>query len=184
MKNVETGDIVKIVQTYNAYIKNVCRRFYLVGGTSEDLYEEGVIGLLEACKSFNGDSLFDKQFEPFAKLCIRRQIFDAIKKTQTQKNKALNDSISLMGINENGEEISKLETLTDRTSMCDPLEIFIDREKFEEKMRACEKELSGFEKQVLSHYLSGEKQSEIAKKLNKSIKSIDNTLQRIKNKFK
>ena len=62
--------------------------------------------------------------------------------------------------------------------------MFIDREKYYEKMAFCEKELTDLEKQVLNHYLSGEKQSEIAKILNKSVKSIDNTLQRIKAKLK
>ena len=184
MKNIDTSDVVKIVQEYSGYIKNVCRKFYLVGGTTEDLYQEGIIGLLEACKNFNGENLFGPQFDAFVKICIKRQIFDAIKKTQSKKNKALNESVSLVGMTENGDEISKLDIITDRTSICDPLEMFIDKEKFYEKMDICERELSDFENLVLAHYLAGEKQSEIAKNLDKSVKSIDNTLQRIKNKLK
>ena len=184
MKNIDTSDVVKIVQDYSGYIKNLCRKFYLVGGTTEDLYQEGIIGLLEACKNFNGEDLFGAQFDAFVKICIKRQIFDAIKKTQSKKNKALNESVSLVGVTENGDEISKLDIISDRTTICDPLEIFIDKEKFNEKMNLCEKELSEFENLVLAHYLSGEKQSEIAQELNKSVKSIDNTLQRIKNKLK
>ncbi len=184
MKNIDTSDVVKIVQDYSGYIKNLCRKFYLVGGTTEDLYQEGIIGLLEACKNFNGEDLFGSQFDAFVKICIKRQIFDAIKKTQSKKNKALNESVSLVGVTENGDEISKLDIISDRTTICDPLEMFIDKEKFYEKINLCEKELSEFENLVLSHYLSGEKQSEIAQELNKSVKSIDNTLQRIKNKLK
>ena len=81
MKNVSTSDIVEIVQAYSDYINRICHKYFIIGGTKEDLYEEGVIGLLEACKNYNGDSLFEPRFEPFAKLCIRRQIFDAIKKS-------------------------------------------------------------------------------------------------------
>jgi RNA polymerase sporulation-specific sigma factor len=184
MKNIDTSEVVKIVQDYSGYIKNLCRRFYLVGGTTDDLYQEGIIGLLEACKNYNGNSLFEAQFDAFAKLCIKRQIFDAIKKTQSKKNKALNESISLVGVSESGDEISKLDIISDRTTISDPLEMFLDKEKFNEEMELCERELSDFEKLVLSHYLSGEKQSEIAQKLNKNVKSIDNTLQRIKNKLK
>ena len=184
MKNIDTSDVVKIVQEYSGYIKNLCRKFYIVGGTTEDLYQEGIIGLLEACKNFNGENLFGPQFDSFVKICVKRQIFDAIKKTQSKKNKALNESVSLVGMTETGDEISKLDIITDRTSICDPLEMFIDKEKFHEKMEKCERELSEFENQVLSHYLAGEKQSEIAQALNKSVKSIDNTLQRIKNKLK
>lgn len=184
MKNVNAGDIVKVVQNYSGYIKNVCRKFYIVGGTIEDLYQEGIIGLLEACNNYNGESLFEDRFDAFAKMCVKRQIFDAIRKTQNKKNKALNESVSLVGITDTGDELSKLEVLTDRTTISDPLEMFIDREKYNEKMEHCNKELSEFEREVLEHYLAGEKQSEIAKNLDKSVKSIDNTLQRIKAKLK
>ncbi len=184
MNNIDTGDVVKIVQNYSGYIKNLCRKFYIVGGTTEDLYQEGIIGLLEACQNYNGENLFDSGFDGFAKICIKRQILDAIRKTQSKKSKALNESVSLVGMSENGEELSKLDVIADRTTISDPLEMFIDKEKFDEKMARCNQQLSVFEKQVLNHYLSGEKQAEIAKSLNKSVKSIDNTLQRIKSKLK
>ena len=184
MKNVNASDIVKIVQEYSGYIKGLCRKYYIVGGTPEDLYQEGVIGLLEACNNYNGENLFEKKFEYFAKICIRRQVFDAIRKTQNGGNIALNQSVSFASESENGEELSKLEILADRTTISDPLELFIDKEKFYEKMEVCNKELTDLEKEVLNHYISGEKQSEIAKQLNKSVKSIDNTLQRIKAKLK
>ena len=184
MKNVLASDIVEIVQKYKAYITSICRRFYLAGGTDEDLFEEGVIGLLEACQNYNGESLFEERFDAFAKLCIKRQIIDAIKKANTQKNKALNEALSLVNINESGDETSKLDIFLDRTTSNDPLELFIDKEKIDEWLDLCDKHLSLFEKQVLSHYLAGEKQSEIAKNLDKDVKSIDNTLQRIKTKLK
>lgn len=184
MKNVNAGEIAKIVQNYSDYIKSLCHRYYIVGGTTDDLFQEGIIGLLEACNSYNGESLFEKNFEYFAKLCIKRQIYDAIRKTQNKGNIALNSSVPFTSINESGDELSKLEVLLDRTISYDPLELFIDREKYYEKMEYCKKVLSDFEKQVLNHYLAGEKQSEIAKYLNKSVKSIDNTLQRIKTKLK
>ncbi len=184
MINVSTSDVVEIVQKYKSYITSICHKFYIVGGTSEDLFEEGVIGLLEACKSYNGESLFDERFEPFAKLCIRRQIFDAIKKSNTQKNKALNESVSFVNFDANGDELSTLELLLDRNTSNDPLELFIDKEIVSERMKICEKSLSAFEKEVLKHYLDGEKQSEIASSLNRDVKSIDNTIQRIKTKLK
>ena len=182
MKNGNAGDIVKIVQNYSGYIKGLGRKYYIVGGTTDDLYQEGIIGLLEACNNYNGENLFEQKFEYFAKMCIKRQIYDAIRKAQNKGNVALNESVSIVG--ESGEEISKLEILADRTTISDPLEVFIDKEKYYEKMAYCEKELSEFEKEVLKHYLAGEKQSEIALTLNKSVKSIDNTLQRIKAKLK
>ena len=96
MNNVKASDIVEVLQNFSPYIHGLCRKFFLVGGTSEDLYEEGVIGLIEACKDYNGESLFEPRFEAFAKLCIRRQILDAIEKANRNKNKALNEAVSFM----------------------------------------------------------------------------------------
>lgn len=184
LKNISASEIVEVVQKYSNYVTSFCRRYYIAGGTDEDLFEEGVIGILEACKNYNGESVNEPRFDPFVKLCIRRQIFDAIKKSNTQKNRALNESLSLTSTDSNGKEKSVLDTLFDRNSSNDPLDIFIDKEKYNEKLAICERELSAFELEVLKHYLNGEKQSEIAKNLNRDVKSIDNTIQRIKSKMK
>lgn len=185
MKNVNAGDIVKIVQKYSGFIKNCCRKYYIEGGTNEDLYQEGIIGLLEACNNYKGESLFETRFDCFVKICIRCQIYDAIRKANSGGNVTLNQAVPIVSKkNENGEELSILDIFDDRTTISDPLELFIDKEKFYEIMERCRRELSEFENLVLDHYLTGEKQSEIAKNLNKSVKSIDNTLQRIKSKLK
>ncbi len=184
MKNVDPGEVVLIVQKYKSYVSSLCRKYYIVGGTNEDLFEEGIIGILEACKNYNGNSLFEDKFEPFVKLCIKRQLIDAIKHSNTQKNKVLNESVPLVSLDENGEEKSLLDMMFDRNNSTDPLDVFIDKEKIFEKLRLCETQLSDFEKEVFAHYIQGEKQSEIAKSLGKSIKSIDNTIQRIKSKLK
>lgn len=184
MKNINTTEITKIIQDYSDYIKGLCHKYYIEGGTNDDLYQEGIIGLLEACKNYNGESLFEKKFEPFAKMCIKYQIFDAIRKSKNGGNEPLNNSVPfVVSVNENGDEFSLLDVLFDRTISSDPLEKFIDREKYREKMDYCKQVLTDLEKQVLNHYLAGERQSEIAKYLNKSVKSIDNTLQRIKSKL-
>ena len=184
MKNISPSEVVEVVQRYSSYVSSFCRRYYIAGGTDEDLFEEGVIGILEACKNYNGESVNEPRFEPFVKLCIRRQIFDAIKKSNTQKNKALNESLSLTSTDADGKEKSILDKVLDRNTSSDPLDIFIDKEKFNENLKKCERELSKFELEVLRHYLAGEKQAEIAKNLNRDAKSIDNTIQRIKAKMK
>lgn len=184
MKEVSPSDIVQIVQKYSNFVSSVCRRYFIVGGTTEDLFQEGIIGILEACKNYNGETLFEDRFDAFVKVCIKRQIFDAIRKSNTQKSKALNESLSFTNIDDSGGGRSLLDSFTDRNISNDPLDIFIDQEKFNEKFTRCEKELSKFELEVLKHYLDGEKQSEIAKSLGKDTKSIDNTIQRIKAKLK
>lgn len=183
MKNVDPSDIVKIVKQYSPYVANLSKKYFVKDGTIDDLFEEGIIGILEACQNYNGESLFEEKFNSFVKICIKRQILDAIRKSNTQKNKVLNESISYSNLEFEGEGKQVIETLSDRNLSTDPLDVFLDREKFEERIQICEKELNDFEKQVLKFYLEGDKQSEIAKLLGKEIKQIDNTLQRIKNKL-
>lgn len=183
MKNIDTDEIVEIVQKYSPYVSYLSKKYYIKDGTKDDLFEEGIIGILEACKNYKGESLFDDKFESFVKICIKREILDAIRKSNAQKNKVLNESISYNSYYKNGDEKSILDIAMDRNLSNDPLDIFIDKEKIQEKLLICENELNDFEKKVLKHYLNGEKQSEIARSLEKEIKLIDNTLQRIKSKL-
>ena len=183
MNNVDPSDIVEIVQKNSSYISYLCNKYYMKGGTGDDLYQEGVIGILQACKNYNGESLFEDRFNSFVKICIKRQILDAIKRSNALKNKLLNESISLTNVYKDGEERSILDIVMDRNFSNDPLDIFIDKEKIEEKLVICDNELNDFEKKVLRHYLDGEKQSEIAKSLGRETKTIDNTLQKIKSKL-
>ena len=183
MDNVDPGIIAEVVQKFSPYIKFLSKNYYIVGGTDDDLFQEGVIGLIQACKNYSGDSLLDDKFAPFARLCIKRQILDAIKKSNAQKNKVLNESVSFNSYYENGDDRTMLDIVVDRNFSNDPLDIFLDKEKIEEKLRICEKELSDFEKEILTHYLSGEKQSEIAVSMKIDSKIVDNTLQKIKSKL-
>lgn len=184
LNNVNPSDIVKVVQKYSSYVSALSRRYYLVGGTSEDLFEEGMIGIIEACKNYNGESLFEDRFEPFVKLCIKRQILDAIKKANTQKNKVLNEAISIVQVDSSGNERELLDINLDRTTSNDPQDMFIEKEVINDYLKKCERKLSSFEKQVFERYFAGEKQAEIANHLGKDVKSIDNTIQRIKSKLK
>ena len=125
MENVDPVDIVKIVQQYSPYVKYLSNKYYVKGGTEDDLFEEGIVGILQACKNYKGKSLFEPKFSSFVKICIKRQILDAIKKSNTQKNKALNESISYSSFDFEGNEKSMLETLSDRNFSNDPLDFFI-----------------------------------------------------------
>ena len=184
MDKFNPKDVVKVVQDYSGYINAACRKYYIVGGTPEDLYQEGVIGLLEACKNYKGESLFEPKFDAFAKKCIHRQIIDSIRHANTLKNKALNEAKTIYVVNDNGDEMQTLDIYPDRTTVNDPLEIILEKEKTKEQMGICNEALSDFEKQVLYLRLNGDTQSQIAKQLNRDVKSIDNTIQRIKGKLK
>lgn len=181
MKNVDTAEVVEIVQKYTPYVRSLSHRYYIKDGTKDDLFEEGIIGILEACKNYTGKDLFDLKFDKFVKICVRRQMLDAIRKSNSKGSRLLSESLRYYSYND-GEEKDVVDTIEDRNTLTNPLDIYIDREKVEEIAKICDSELSEFEKDVLKLYLDGEKQSEIATKLGKTVKQIDNTIQRIKSK--
>ncbi|MBQ7579021.1 MAG: sigma-70 family RNA polymerase sigma factor, partial [Clostridia bacterium] len=171
-------EIEDIIEYYLTSIRAISRKYYLVGGSDDDLFQEGMIGLLQAIQNFdyNKGDYKSESFKHFALVCIKRQILDAIKKANAKKNMPLNTYISFSQKNSEDEsydlEVSKL--LEDYT--LSPEEILISKENKEEKMDILYKNLSKFELEVLKHYLAGEKQSETAEKLNKTPKQIDNTI--------
>ena len=174
--------INQLVENYASLIRGICRRFYLVGGTSDDLYQEGMIGLLEAAKHFDESkgTIGDDAFKKFATTCIKRQILDAIKHANTKKNQPLNNSVPMVRKNDEDEEFEIAELGT----ALDPEELFISKEKQEERIKLLNENLSVYEQEVLGYYLDGLNTRAIAKKLGKTPRSITNTIQRIKNKVK
>ena len=110
-------------------------------------------------------------------MCAKRQILDAIKKANSKRNLPLNSSVSI-----NTDSYLEADEIYDIAQT--PEELVIKKDEAKEQLFSIEIKLSEFEKQVLDLYLEGLKQSAIAQKLGKSNKSIDNTLQRIKNKLR
>lgn len=172
----------KLVEQYANMIRSICRHFYLVGGTDDDLYQEGMIGFLEAIKNFDtsraeyGSEVFTK----YAMISVKRKIIDAIKHANAQKNQPLNNSVSIVQTNGEDEEFEIGEIGT----ADDPEEIFLSHESDDELLGFLVEILSPFEQKVLSLYLDGMTCSEIAKKLQTTPRSVTNTIQRIKLKVK
>ncbi len=172
----------KLVDQYASMIRAVCRRFYLVGGTSEDLYQEGMIGFLEAIKNFDtsraeyGSEVFTK----YAMTCVKRKVIDAIKHANAQKNQPLNNSVPIVRTNSEDEEFEIGEIGT----AGDPEEIFLSHESDDERIDLLIRILSKNEQKVLSLYLEGLTSAQIAKELGTSPRSVTNTIQRIKLKVK
>ncbi len=169
-----------IITKYKNLVKARARTYFLIGADKEDIIQEGMIGLYKAIRDFKPDRL--SSFRAFAELCVTRQIITAIKTATRQKHIPLNSYISLnKPIYDDESEQTLLDTISENR-VFDPEEIMIAKEHFssiEEKMSEV---LSKLEWNVLSLYLNGKTYSEIAKKLGKSEKSIDNALQRIKRK--
>lgn len=183
MNNFEDEELInQLVENYASLIRGICRRFYLIGGSKDDLYQEGMIGLLEAAKKFDESrgTIGDDTFRKFATTCIKRQIMDAIKHANTKKNQPLNNSVPIVRTNDEDEEFE----ISEIGMAADPEELFISKEKQEERLKILEENLSDFEKEVLDCYLDGLAARDIAKKLGKTPRSITNTIQRIKAKVR
>lgn len=181
-KGFDEEIIEKLAENYASMIRAICRRYYLVGGTIDDLYQEGMIGLMEAVKKFDETrgTIGDDSFKKFAMMCVKHHILDAIKHANTKKNQPLNNSIPIVRKNEEDEEFE----IQELGMALDPEEVFINNEKQEERLKILSQNLSKFEKQVLELYLDGELPHDIAEILGRTPRSITNTIQRIKNKVK
>lgn len=169
-----------MLKKYYPLVKKSIRTLYLIGADTEDLSQEGMIGLFKAIQSFQPDN--NASFYTFAKVCIDRQIYSAIKASNRKKHSPLNSYISFYSkINEDEMElIDNLEAGMDSN----PEQIVLDRENTTSIEEILDEHLSKMEKQVLSLYLEGKSYSDIASELGKTSKSIDNAIQRIRDKVK
>lgn len=173
-----------ICDKYKNLVRNKAKSMFILGGDSEDLIQEGMIGLFKAVRDY--DSGRDASFRTFAELCISRQMYTAVQASGRQKHFPLNNYVSLESMSgkaDGGEEPKLLERLTAQTSL-NPEAVFLDKERVAFLENTIENELSTFEKQVLDLYMTGMSYTEIAKVLGRDGKSTDNALQRLKGKIK
>lgn len=184
IRNGEDEAMDYLLEKYKSTVRQKARALFLMGGDRDDLIQEGMIGLYRAIRDFNLEK--ETSFFQFAKLCITRQMYSAIKASNRKKNIPLNTYISFytpVREKENDLEdvVSFMDVMTSKHNT-NPEEMIIDRENttmLEEKL---DKRLSAMEKEVVRLFISGMKYTEIANILKKEPKSIDNALQRIRSK--
>lgn len=150
---------------------------YLLGGENDDLIQEGMIGLFKAVQDY--DTQQETSFYSFAKLCITRQMYSAIEASKRKKHSPLNSYISLYESSE--EQGSLMETMA-AGQESNPEELLVSREYAQLLEMKLEESLSDLENRVLYLHLLGTDYRTIARLLDKSPKTIDNALQRIKGK--
>ena len=174
------------MDSYSSVIRGISRKYYLAGGTEEDLFQEGMIGLFEAYKSFDNSQFdyYSEEFHAFAVLCIKRQMIDAIKRANAKKNSPLNNYISFSRDEFLNDDNTLDEGLAYFESTDAPLESVIDRETLDEQIQEMIKPLSEYERRVMELYLDGLTQKQIAVKLMKDPKSIYNCIERVKQKIR
>ena len=169
-----------MMKKYGGIVKKEVRTVYLIGAETDDLIQEGMIGLFKAIRDYSPDK--GAAFSTFATLCIRRQIKTAINTSNRDKHKPLNTYISIYANSDETEsDITGDMGLGD--SDMNPETVIIAKEQKSYMEQKIEKELSSLEKKVLRYYLEGIPYSEIAEKIGKKEKSVDNALQRIRIKL-
>lgn len=181
----ESGITDYIMDKYKNLVRKKAKSMYILGADSDDLIQEGMIGLFKAVRDY--DAGRDASFYTFADLCVSRQMYNAVQSSRRKKHTPLNSYVSLYADareNESDGDTTELVNLLISGIQTNPEELFIDKENVEQIEAIISKELSGFEKQVLDLYLTGMSYSQIAKVLGRDAKSTDNALQRLKAKLK
>lgn len=171
-----------LVQRYKIFVRRRIKSNYFIGADKEDLIQEGMIGLFKAICDYN--PVKDASFKSFATLCITRQISTAFKMATRQKHIPLNTSISLnipVGTEED-DSMTLMDTIKGNDTIT-PEDFLIYKEDLANLQKHIKESLSSLEWRVLNLHTEGRNYHEIAKDLGKSIKSIDNALQRIKRKL-
>ncbi len=183
LRNGESAITDYIMNKYKYLVRRKAKAMYLLGGENDDLIQEGMIGLFKAIRDYDLEQ--EVSFYSFAELCISRQLYSAIKASQRQKHMPLNSYVSIYEQEDTVKDekqqplVEKIQARKDNN----PEELFLNKEYIEKMQKQLHEKLSDLESRVLYLYLLGEDYKTIAGLLNKSPKSIDNALQRIKNKI-
>ncbi|MDD3995341.1 MAG: sigma-70 family RNA polymerase sigma factor [Tenericutes bacterium] len=150
-----------------------------IGLEYEDLYQEGMLGLSEAIVSFDQEK--NAQFKTFANLCMERQIFSLLKKASRKKHTLLNDSVSL-DEKINDDENTLLDVFFEKGT--NPSELYEYKESKKELFEKIYSILTPLEKEVFDLKINNFDYNEISQLLNKSYKSVDSSIQRIRIKVR
>lgn len=168
-----------LAERYVRSVRICARPLFLAGGDSEDLIQEGMLGLLSAIRQY--DPSANVPFKTYAELCINRRLYSAVKSAARLKHLPLNNGVPLDSIL--SEESQPQATSYPEANRRITEEQVLARESEKELHSAFSQYLSGFEAKVLQLYLSGLSYAEMAAQTHKSEKSIDNAVQRIRRKL-
>ena len=166
-----------LVSRYHRLVRTCARPYFLAGGDSEDLIQEGMLGLIKAVREY--DAQKEASFRTFAEICIRSRLYSVLRDTARDKHKALNQSVSL---DTPYFDSNSYTSGTNNLAQRNPEDFLIDREHTAALLSGVRKQLSEFEAKILGYYLDGLSCREIADTVGKPQKSVDNAVQRIRRK--
>lgn len=176
----DDGIMDYILNKYKPLVLGKANAMYLIGGDTDDLIQEGMIGLFKAIRDFKPDR--ESTFFHFAEICITRQLYSAVEASNRKKHVPLNTYVSFYS--QIGEEGKSLAETLPTGDMDNPEQLIISQENLRVFWEQLRERLSSMESQVLDEYLAGLNYRQIADKLGKSPKAIDNALSRIKSKIR
>ena len=166
-----------LVIRYRRLVRICARPFFLAGGDREDLIQEGMVGLLKAIRSYDPGK--EASFRTFAEICIRSRLYSILRSQKLDKHTALDHSVRVEApfFDSNSYTVGSSDI-----AQANPEDLLILQESFNEMWKRVQKQLSEFEAKILGFYLDGLSYQEIAVKVRKSPKSVDNAVQRIRRK--
>lgn len=171
-----------LMNKYRGLVKKEARTLYMMGADSEDIIQEGMIGLFKAIRDYCPGN--EATFFTFAKICIQRQLVNAVKASTRKKHSPLNSYVSFYEPVQESTEVSVMDTIQAAESFSNPEKILLEHEKIERLEEGIKEKLSDLEQEVLILFLDGKSYGEIGGIIGKDAKSVDNAVQRIRNKIK
>ena len=170
-----------LIRRYTGFVRLKASSYFLAGGDSDDLIQEGLVGLYKAIRDYRSDR--ESSFRNFAELCITRQIITAVKTASRNKHAPLNQYVSFAQAPAGATESeTTLEEVLPGPGSEDPSERVIATEELRSLVSCLSSVLSELESHVLSLYLDGHSYEEIGERLECDTKTVDNALQRVKRK--
>jgi RNA polymerase sporulation-specific sigma factor len=172
----------QIVKRYYSFVRLKASSYFLAGGDSDDLIQEGLVGLYKAVRDYRSDR--ESSFRNFAELCITRQIITAVKTSTRNKHVPLNQYVSFSSTpsGDAGENDSTLDEMLPGSSVHDPVNQVISSEELRALVACLSTALSELESRVLALYLDGHSYEEVGRRIGCDCKTVDNALQRVKRK--
>jgi RNA polymerase sporulation-specific sigma factor len=172
----------RLVRRYYGFVRLKASSYFIAGGDSDDLIQEGLVGLYKAVRDFRSDR--ESSFRNFAELCITRQIITAVKTATRNKHVPLNQYVSFSATpaGSTGDGEPTLDEVIPGPTAHDPVNQVISSEELRALVACLSTVLSDLESRVLSLYLDGRSYDEVGRRLGCDTKTVDNALQRVKRK--
>ena len=183
-RNGNDAALDQLIRRYQPFVRLKASSYFLAGGDSDDLQQEGLIGLYKAIRDYRVDR--ETSFRSFAELCITRQIITAIKGATRRKHQPLNGYISFShtpaGTDPEGGECTLGDAIAGSPTL-DPASQVVSSDELNSLVAMLGTALSPLESEVLAAFMSGDSYETIAKRADCDPKAVDNALQRVKRKI-